>query len=161
MPLGSLVLAVFMATIQEEVWMPANLPAFESMQEAKQVGRKLEGGRWKWSTNGPGDGKRFARFDCNAHKDCERKMRVKMVEGIGFEVELKGKHSDEANQYARANSTLTFDEQARLREGMDSGSKPAGVLKSMTKVKIHELRGQGEDPLDHKRPEGGLEGVCC
>ena len=50
-----------------------------------------------------------------------------------------------------------FDEE-KLRACIDSGSRPGGVYVSMLKKKAEELRAEGKDPNEHKRPEGGLEG---
>lgn len=158
-----LVVGVFMANITNDTaeWTPASLPWYNTMTEAQKAGKELEGGRWIWWRQAPGDGKRCARYVCNAHQDCKKMMQVKLYGGCGFQVELMGKHSEEVNLYPRKNSALTFDARARLKEGTDSGSKPAGVLSSMTKAERDKLKARGEDPLDHKRAGGGLEGALC
>ena len=61
--------------------------------------------------------------------------------------------------YARSNSSCTFDEQARLQFGLDSGGKPGGIHSAMTKEVSRMLKLQGKDPLKHKRDEGGLKGA--
>ena len=54
---------------------------------------------------------------------------------------------------------MTFDEEAKLKLGLDQGAKPAGVLVSLTVEAKGKLQEQGLDPLQHKRTAGGLEGV--
>ena len=85
-------------------------------------------------------------------------MRVAAVDGA-FYIQFKGEHAAEVNTRARKNSPLTFDEEAKLKLGLDQGAKPAGVLVSLTVEAKGKLQEQGLDPLQHKRTAGGLEGV--
>ena len=58
-------------------------------------------------------------------------------------------HSTEVNLYARSNSSCTFDEEARLRFGLNVGGKPGGIHSALTKEVSRKLKLQGKDPLKH------------
>jgi hypothetical protein len=60
---------------------------------------------------------------------------------------VRGDHSTEVNLYARKNSACTFDEQARLQFGLDSGGKPGGIHSAMTKKVTRMLMLQGKDSI--------------
>lgn len=138
-------------------WSPAKCIQVESMKEGQILAKKEPPGKWKWASS-PGDGKRYSIFSCNAHKNCQYKMRVAAVDGI-FYLQFQGEHAAEENTHRRTNSALTFDEEAKLKLGMDQGARPASVLASLTVEAKDLLREQGQDPLQHKRKGGGLEGV--
>ena len=55
---------------------------------------------------------------CNAHVDCDRVLRVHLVDGF-FIIEGRGEHAPDPNLKRRLNSTLTFDMETRVRESMD------------------------------------------
>ena len=46
-----------------------------------------------------------------------------------------------------------------LRVALDMGGRPAGIRVAMTKEKMQELEGAGEDPFLHKEDMGGLIGA--
>lgn len=142
--------------MQHEEWTAVGLDPFESMKEGKEAAKKLETGKWRWAQS-PGDGKKWSYFQCNAHVDCGRHVRVKWVAGLYY-IEAKGKHGDVQKTKRRSNSALTFAQEDHLTISMDHGARPAGVLVSLTKARSRELEEQGENPFLHKKPEGGLQG---
>ena len=111
------------------------------MKEGQVLAKKEPTGKWKWAPS-PGDGKRYSVFMCNAHKDSQYRMRVAAVDGI-FYLQFKGEHAAEENTRPRKNSALTFDQDAKLKLGMDQGARPAGVLASLTVEAKDRLREQG------------------
>ena len=115
--------------------------------------------QWKWAKN-PGNGVTRACFQCNAHENCTKEIRVVEIDG-DFCFQEKGKHTLVDKLKKRKNSTLTNKEDDMLKLMLDAGSKPGGVLVAMTKKKLKELKDDGENPLDeeHKREEGGLAGA--
>ena len=128
-----------------------------SMEDGKKQVKQQEEKKWKWAAS-PGDGKRFAVFQCNAHLNCTRFIRVAKHDDC-FYLEEKGKHTTEVNTRKRKNSTLTFDEEATLKLLVDGGCKPGGACVSMLNQKATELKEIGEKPLDHKKDDGGLIGM--
>ena len=46
-----------------------------------------------------------------------------------------------------------------MRFALDMGGRPAGIRVAMTKEKMQELEGAGEDPFLHKEDMGGLIGA--
>ena len=138
-------------------WVPSGLAEAATMTEAKALVHRQEGGKWKWAKPS-GDCVRTAYFQCNAHVDCPRVMRI-TKDGAGlFNIWVKGEHGEEVNLKRRKNSTLTFDEEAALRVAIDAGVRPGAFVVAKTKERLTELKYAGEDPVAHKRPEGGLEG---
>jgi hypothetical protein len=142
--------------MEKTTWLTEDAGPFGTMVEGKAAAKSREERRWKWASS-PGDGKKFAVFVCNAHKDCGRLVRVMLTDG-NFWVQSKGDHAEERSDKKRSNSTLTFAEDVALRTAVDSGSRPAGHRVAMTKIKSTELKALGEDPLNHKLPDGGLKG---
>ena len=140
-----------------DVWSSAKCIPVTCMKEGRILAKKEPPGKWKWAPC-PGDGRRFSVFMCNAHKECPYRMRVAAVDGA-FYIQFKGEHAAEVNARARKNSPLTFDEEAKLKLGLDQGAKPGGVLVSLTVEAKDKLQEQGLDPLQRKRTAGGLEGV--
>lgn len=137
-------------------WTPMGGPHWLTIKEGIQALKTKEGGRWKWAKS-PGDGVTRAVFQCNAHMECTRLLKCQQVDG-GFTLFVQGEHTDSPNLKKRKNSTLSYDDEEQLRACIDSGSRPGGVYVSMLKKKAEELRAEGKDPNEHKRPEGGLEG---
>ena len=115
--------------------------------------------QWKWSKS-PGDGVTRACFQCNAHENCTKEIRVVEING-DFCFQEKGKHTLVDNLKKRKNSTLTIKEDDMLKLMLDTGAKPGSVLVAMTKKKYKELKDAGENPLDeaNKREGGGLAGA--
>ena len=134
-------------------------PAYANMKLAREAIKKLPGGVWVWADN-PGDGKRFAVFRCNMHLNCPKLVRAAKCDNE-FILQEKGEHAEELNQYKRKNSALTLEQERILKVAADSGGKPAGVLVSLSKTKMKEMRAAGLNPLDkkHKREDGGLIGT--
>ena len=131
-------------------------PHWLTIKEGIQALKTQEGGRWKWAKS-PGDGVTRAVFQCNAHLGCSRLLKCSQVEA-GFALFGKGAHTSSPNPKKRKNSTLTYDDEEKLKSCLDSGSRPGGVYVAMLKNKAEELRAEGKDPTQHKRAEGGLEG---
>ena len=128
-----------------------------TMERAKAQIKASELGKWKWAKN-PGNGVRRVVFQCNAHKDCGMLKRAVDLDGQFF-IQVKGNHSDEPKLSKRANSTLTYEQEEALTAAVNAGGRPAAMRVAMTKTKIEELKCNGLDPLDHKKPNGGLEGA--
>ena len=128
------------------------------MKEGQTVLKTLEGGMWKWHVTHPGDGRTRSDFQCNGHEDCEREMRVVKVNDV-YVIQGRGSHGEIPKQKKRANSTLTNKQEKLMRFALDMGGRPAGIRVAMTKEKMQELEGAGEDPFLHKDDMGGLIGA--
>ena len=98
-----------------------------------------------------------SRFCCNAHTGCKRLLRVYLNDGK-YTIQGSGEHGLEPNLKKRKNSTLSFEEEARVRESMDQGGRSAGLRVAMTTSKARELKEAGLIPEDYKNEEGGLTG---
>ena len=94
-------------------WVSVGSEQFSTMAEGKDNLKMMEGGKWKWDKS-PGDGRTQSCFRCNAHVDCDRVLRVHLVDGF-FIIEGKGEHAPDPNLKRRLNSTLTFDMETRVR----------------------------------------------
>jgi hypothetical protein len=130
-----------------------------SLAEARILAKQHEGLHWKVNRKSPGNSSQgTAIFQCNSHVNCPRLLRVALIRGVYY-IQVRGDHSTEVNLYARSNSSCTFEEQAQLQFGLDSGGKPGGIHSAMTKEVSSMLKLQGKDPLKHKRDEGGLKGA--
>lgn len=143
----------------QRVWTPVDTAS--TMEEAKNKIKASELGKWKWFRVTPGDGIRMACFQCNAHLDCGRLMKAVVLDE-NYSLQVTGQHSAEMKEYKRVNSTLTYEQEASLTSAMNAGGRPAAVRVSMTKTKLEELckaPGGPQDPLEHKIPEGGLDGT--
>ena len=128
------------------------------MKEGQTVLKTLEGGMWKWHVTHPGDGRTRSDFQCNGHEDCERELRVVKVNDV-YVIQGRGSHGEIPKQKKRANSTLTNKQEKLMRFALDMGGRPAGIRVAMTKEKMQELEGAGEDPFLHKEDMGGLIGA--
>ena len=130
-------------------WLPAAGP-FETKKLAQEGARTIQHGRWKWGTKG--DKKLLV---CNAHVDCQVKLRFKQssVDGSFCVLVSNLAHSLELQSKPRRNSVFTYEQQEEIMKGTDSGKRPREMLLDATEVllKTH--------PGAEKRPEGGLEGV--
>ena len=138
-------------------WVSVGSEQFSTMAEGKDNLKMMEGGKWKWDKS-PGDGRTQSCFRCNAHVDCDRVLRVHLVDGF-FIIEGKGEHAPDPNLKRRLNSTLTFDMETRVRESMDQGGRSAGLAVALTNSKVKELKMSGKNPEHFKKPEGGLLGA--
>ena len=141
-----------------KVWLPVNVRDLGSMKEGQTVLKTLEGGMWKWHVTHPGDGRTRSDFQCNGHEDCERELRVVKVNDV-YVIQGRGSHGEIPKQKKRANSTLTNKQEKLMRFALDMGGRPAGIRVAMTKEKMQELEGAGEDPFLHKDDMGGLIGA--
>ena len=128
------------------------------MAEAKKMKATLEGGKWKWARP-PGNGFSTAYFVCSGHTDCKRLLVIRLASDGKFYIYLKGEHASEPSFGKRKNSTLSWADDAKLRVGVDQGATPAAMRVSMTNEQLLELKDQGEDPMQHKNDEGGLQGA--
>ena len=143
---------------EEAPWVIANLGTHTTIKEGITAGKNAEDGKWKWAKP-PGDGRRFAYFQCNAHVDCLRLLRVSGSPG-SFTISFKGEHLTKGlTKGKRSNSTLTWEADEKLRSAADMGARPAQLRVTMLKEKSELLKVAGEDPLAHKAPAGGLEGA--
>ena len=109
---------------------------------------------WKFRTS-PGNGVTNRYFVCNAHKYCGRLLKVGKKDGM-FCIFLDGKHSAEPSFGKRKNSTLSWDDDDRLKRAVDQGATPGGVHVSLSKAKVMELQQDGLDPLEYKNDQGGF-----
>ena len=139
--------------------------AVATMQEGKVLAKKYQDddnptGQWRTHARCPGDGKIRVQFQCNAHEDCTKLLRVQKV-GNEFILQEKFTHCGAPKLKKRKNSTLTFVEEAALKVHTDSGGAPAKLLVGLTKGESERLKQAGENPLapEHKRAEGGLNGA--
>ena len=109
--------------------------------------------------------KRFAVFRCNMHLNCPKLVRAAKCDNE-FILQEKGEHAEELKKHKRKNSPLTLEQERILKVAADSGGTPGGVLVSLSKTKMKEMRDAGLNPFDkqHKRKDGGLigtlHGVC-
>jgi len=140
-----------------EKWTDVRLLGAADMKQAQKEAKREGEGKWKWAA-APGNGKTRSVFCCNAHDKCEMLIRVILLDGAYY-LQQKGEHNEVINLKRRKNSSLTFEQEAKLIECMDMGGKPAGTLCSMTCAKSKELKEAGENPLNHKKEEGGLIGA--
>ena len=85
-------------------------------------------------------------------------MRVVKVNDV-YMIQGRGSHGEIQKQKKRANSTLTLKQEKFMRFALDMGGRPAGIRVDMTKEKMQELEGAGEDPFLHKEDMGGLIGA--
>ena len=76
-----------------------------------------------------------------------------------FAIYHKGVHTTESTLKKRKNSILNWDEDALMRSAVRMNNTPGEVLVDLTAKEKEKLMEAGEDPLDHKRPCGGLEGA--
>ena len=138
-------------------WVPVPLARVcATMREGREILKKLEGGKWKWAATS-GDCISTSIFQCNGHVECGRLLKVQKVDD-SFYIMGSGEHAAVPKEKKRKNSTLTWEEDEKLRFAVDLGGRPAAVQVAMTKKKIEELRKEGKNPEDHKRAEGGLQG---
>ena len=128
------------------------------MKEGQALLKTLEGGMWKWHVTHPGNGRTRANFQCNGHEACERELRVVKVDAV-YMIQGRGSHGEIPKLKKRANSTLTVKQEKLMRFALDMGGRPAGIRVAMTKEKMQELEGAGEDPFLHKEDMGGLIGA--
>ena len=128
------------------------------MKEAVKIAKREGDGRWKWAAS-PGNGQSYSILQCNAHVDCPVLLMVKKRHNEFFLLTKHQEHTVEMKQYKRKNSILTYDEEAALKLGLDGGTKPGGVHLARTLKEMKELEEKGENPLLHKKADGGLEGV--
>ena len=131
----------------------ANQPTIKLAEESITA---VEDGKWKMARS-PGNGVTNHYFVCNAHVSCGRMLKVSRVDGA-FAIFLKGEHTTEQTFGKRKNSTLSWEDDDRLKRAVDQGAKPGGVFVSLSKAKVEELHKDGLDPLEHKKDDGGLVG---
>ena len=136
-----------------------------TMEECKDFvrggGLKDEKGtslKFKWNRAAPGDGVSIASFCCISHKDCPVVARCKFIGGVGkVEMQPEVKHSTTVATKERKNSDFTAAQRETLRLCVDAGTKPAGMLATLTNNELKRCKAEGVQPK--KRPTGGLAGV--
>ena len=114
--------------------------------------------RWKWAKS-PGNGESCAVLQCNAHVACTYLKRVSRAAMGCFAIYHKGVHTTESTLKKRKNSILNWDEDALMRAAVRMNNTPGEVLVELTAKEKEKLMEAGEDPLQHKRPCGGLAGA--
>ena len=120
-------------------------------------------GKWKWAKQ-PGNARTRSVFTCNNHATCAanagKLMRCVQQGGV-FILQEKGDHGSLLSPFKRSNSVLTWDEEKSMKFAMSTGGKPGALHTVFTTDAAQVLEDAGEDPLLHKRPEGGLAGELC
>lgn len=151
-------------------WERLPIQPFSTIKAAIEKARQHEHGRWKWAKPS-GNCIRTAYLACNAHIQCGVKLMVSQMGGDFFMalgsmksnwacVSIKlGEHSTTDNLYKRKNSALTWEEERTLRDAVEIGGRAGQVKAVLLNKEVSRLKGAGEKVLDHKRPEGGLEGA--
>jgi hypothetical protein len=119
---------------QRKQWLPVNSVTYETMAEGRMVLKGMEGGKWKWAAS-PGDGRTSSNFQCNAHKECPRLLKVQICDN-GYVIMGTGEHGTEVKGKRRKNSTLNFEMEAEVRKSMDQGGKSAGLRVALTMLCI-------------------------
>lgn len=138
-------------------WVPTDGKRYETIRDAIAAVKESEHAKWKWATPS-GNCKTTAYLVCSAHVDCGRRARVSS-EGNQFKIMISGKHTTQPTKGRRSNSALTWEQEATMRAAVNEGRTPAVVRSSMLDNAAKRLRDEGEDPLLHKLPEGGLPGA--
>ena len=150
-----------MQPARERRWMP--LVELESLEECKgfirrggikdAVGDSLT---WKWHPTRPGDGKRRVQFVCNSHIDCEVEAKGVKVGGSFWVQMSNDAHGTIQNLKGRSNGAATKDQLAKMVSLIDAGTKPAGILASLTSAELERCKQSAE--IATKRVSGGLTG---
>jgi hypothetical protein len=128
-----------------------------SMEEGRTLLKQQAPGKWKVAPY-PGDGRVRYNFQCNAHINCDKWMRVVNI-GDSFDIQEKGEHGVDVTVKKRKNSALSWAEEAVVMQGIHQGGRPGAMVVAMTKAVADELRSAGKDPLKEKKPTGGLQGM--
>ena len=154
--------------VEEAKWKPVTegVGQLLSMKDGVAIIKAFDqgaSGKWKWAKS-PGDGRTRAFFACNNHTTCAasagKLMRCVQQGGI-FVLQEKGDHGFDLSPFKRKNSVLTWDEEKSMTFAMSTGGKPGALHTVFTTDAAQVLEDAGEDPLLHKRPEGGLAGELC
>ena len=133
------------------LWKPCKMgyaSSKEAMADSRSVTHGDNGGEWRWNTKGC-----KVRKVCNAHKDCPVMYRAVLAgdrRTWNSEV-LDASHSLEPKAYRSAQSALTFEEEAQVKQWVNEGKKPRHMLKEATKAAL--VKGE-----TRKKTEGGLVG---
>lgn len=137
-------------------------PGFKEAIEAAKVVDGVAQNRYTRCGGGEKDAR--ATFQCAAHTNCPRYMRVVGSPG-NFTYQQKGEHNGELSSKPRKNSVLTFEQERLSQFAMDGGTRPAGLVIGLTKRRIKEIKegpasgGKQETLETAKDPKGGLKGV--
>ena len=140
-----------MAPAWEDVGPPEG---FATLLDGKDAAKRALQNKFKTV---PGGGVTRAYFRCNMHKECEFRMCVVKKDGV-FRLQQQGEHGTEIEHLKRKNSALTYDQEAAVAQAVECGVRPAAILASFTSSRVSELQEAGEDVMDHKNDQGGLEG---
>lgn len=127
------------------------------MKAGQEAAKVLLKEKWKWHSS-PGNGKTNSVFCCNAHVACNFLVRVVKVAEETYVLQSTGEHTVQLKEQRRSNSALKYDVEIELRNDVDKGIKPGGFHSALLKRASDSLKAMGEEPLQHKLPEGGLPG---
>ena len=130
--------------------------SYPTIKDAIAAGKESENGKWKWDKPS-GNGNTTAYFVCKEHVNCERRMRIGKLDEL-YVISYHGEHTKPLLLGPRKNSAITWTQEADMKKALDQGSTPGKIRCSMLKDAAAKLAADGEDPLDHKLDEGGLEG---
>ena len=131
----------------------------ETMADALRFIRESGEKKWKWWAKSPGNGVSCAVLQCNAHVACTHLVRASRVAMGCFSIFHKGVHTTEPTLKKRKNSILNWEEDTLMRAAVRMNNTPGEVLVELTTRETEKLKNAGEDPLQHKRAEGGLQGA--
>ena len=110
-----------------------------------------------WGDGDLQDGYRTAQFICKSHIDCEVLAKGVQVGGsFWVQVTADKEHSTIENSKDRKNAPFTMAEREAVRNAINAGSKPAGILSALTIAEQERCKKAGETPA--KRVTGGLAG---
>jgi hypothetical protein len=155
-----------MTAVREEAWQfygDYGAADYPSMSEGIFALKALEGGKWKWNREMPGNGTTRAFFLCNSHTTCAagdgKHMKCVLLDGR-FTILHKGEHGEEASVKRRKNSVLSWSQAEDVSLMMTTGAKAGAMHTAMTDAVAKQHEAAGEDPLAYKLPGGGIQGVC-
>ena len=142
--------------------------SFESGRAALALyddGTKNQGCHWKRE---PGGSAQRIMFACSMHLDCGAKVRlVSKPSGSVLERLRNVEHSNEINEYDRANAALTREQKGSFREAKRYGGTATDIMKNHQVdelAKLQKAAGGKRKVCDDAGVEGarpGLEGLHC
>ena len=145
--------------VSKHCWTALGVPPLNSMSEGRTAAKRWGSGKWK-AHSSPGNNVTNAVLVCNEHVGCLKLVRVKQVTGAAvFVLKESGVHTGPLNSTKRANSAMTFEQEADVVKQLACGGRPGGMVVSMTNEVAKQLKSSGQDPNLNKLPAGGLNGV--
>lgn len=116
-------------------------------------------GLWKTPPSSSSIPGRCKILQCNRHVECPLLQKISKNASTGlFERFVAFEHAGELKHAARENSSLSYKQRALVCESLESGGKSAAMLSSITRAETKALKKRGLNPLQFKKPDGGLEG---